>query len=127
MGNAAAGICNCSDFFPLETEQEFVSVATLVTWSYLPFYRQSQRHSQLFVHLLCPALWVSAARGESARAALSHGGHHVHLNVLIFDFEFVELITKNSESNAVNEFKSSIWSTLGFKNIVRCLLNLIFC
>lgn len=126
LGNAAAGICNCSDFFPLETEQEFVSVATLVSWWYLPFCRQSQRCSQLFVHPLCPALWVSGACGESARAALSRGGHHVHLNVLILDFQFVQLITKNSKSNAVNAFQSSIWPTLGFKNTVGCLLSPYF-
>lgn len=119
LGNAAAGTWNCSDFFPLETEQELYQCdmkPTLVTWSYVPFYSQSQRHWQLFVHPLHPVPWVSGACGESARAAFSFGGHNVHLNVLILDFQFVQLITKNKKSKAINEFRSRIWPILGFKN-----------
>ena len=106
LGNAGAEISNCSDLFPLETDQEFFSVTwshasdrkTQVTWSHLLCYSQSQRHSQLFVSPLTPTPWVGGACGESARAALSWGKCSVRLSVLILDSQFVLLIMKDSKA-----------------------------
>lgn len=71
------------------------------------------------VSSLTPTPWVSGARGESARAALSWGKCSVRLSVLILDSHFVLLIMKNSEARLL----MNSGPTFGFKNRVRCLVN----